>query len=77
MALRRESPSRLRLLFENDLSGKPVAVSKDFLQAIKSGPNNKVAVTYFEWSASSDRKIIIPWRIIDGRNRRMPLPTKS
>jgi hypothetical protein len=54
-----------------------VAVSKDFLQAIKSGPNNKVAVTYFEWSASSDRKIIIPWRIIDGRNRRMPLPTKS
>jgi hypothetical protein len=41
-------------------------VSKDFLQALKTGPNSKVAVTYFEWSASSDQKIIIPWRVIDG-----------
>ncbi len=23
-------------------------------------------MTYFEWSASSDQKIIIPWRVIDG-----------
>ena len=37
-------------------------VSKEFLQAMKSGPTSKVAVTYFEWSASSDQKIIIPWR---------------
>jgi hypothetical protein len=41
-------------------------VSKDFLQALKSGPSSKVAVTYFEWSASTDQKIIIPWRVIDG-----------
>jgi Protein of unknown function (DUF1194) len=41
-------------------------VSKEFLQALKTGPNNKVALTYFEWSASSDQKIIIPWRVIDG-----------
>jgi uncharacterized protein DUF1194 len=41
-------------------------VSKDFLQALKTGPNGKVAVTYFEWAASSDQKIIIPWRVIDG-----------
>jgi hypothetical protein len=41
-------------------------VSKEFLQAMKAGPNAKVAVTYFEWSASSDQKIIIPWRVIDG-----------
>src|SRR6202163_1828412 len=41
-------------------------VSKEFLQAIKTGPNSKLAVTYFEWSASSDQKIIIPWRVIDG-----------
>jgi hypothetical protein len=41
-------------------------VSKEFLQAIKAGPNRKLAVTYFEWSASSDQKIIIPWRLIDG-----------
>jgi hypothetical protein len=41
-------------------------VSKEFLQAIKTGPNSKLALTYFEWSASSDQKIIIPWRVIDG-----------
>ena len=41
-------------------------VSKEFLQALKSRPNGKIAVTYFEWAASSDQKIIIPWRVIDG-----------
>ena len=41
-------------------------VSREFLQALKSLPNGKVAVTYFEWAASSDQKIIIPWRLIDG-----------
>jgi hypothetical protein len=41
-------------------------VSKEFLQALKNGPNSRIAVTYFEWSAASDQKIIIPWRVIDG-----------
>ena len=41
-------------------------VSKEFLQALKSGPNGRISVTYFEWAASSDQKIIIPWRLIDG-----------
>jgi hypothetical protein len=41
-------------------------ISKEFLQALKSGPTGKIAVTYFEWAASSDQKIIIPWRVIDG-----------
>ncbi|NEU96435.1 DUF1194 domain-containing protein [Bradyrhizobium uaiense] len=40
--------------------------SKEFLQALKQGPTSKIAVTYFEWSASSDQKVIIPWRVIDG-----------
>ncbi len=40
--------------------------SKEFLQALKSGPTGKIVVTYFEWAASSDQKIIIPWRVIDG-----------
>lgn len=40
--------------------------SKDFLQALKAGPNGRIAVTYFEWAASGDQKIIIPWRLIDG-----------
>lgn len=41
-------------------------VSKDFLQALKSGPNGRIAVTYFEWAATNDQKIIFPWRVIDG-----------
>lgn len=41
-------------------------VSKEFLQALKAMPNGKISVTYFEWAASSDQKIIIPWRVIDG-----------
>ena len=41
-------------------------VSKEFLQALKSGPNGRIAITYFEWAASTDQKIIIPWRVIDG-----------
>jgi hypothetical protein len=41
-------------------------VSKEFLQALKSLPNGKIAISYFEWAASSDQKIIIPWRVIDG-----------
>src|ERR1700722_4112579 len=41
-------------------------VSKEFLQALKSLPNGKISVTYFEWAASNDQKIIIPWRVIDG-----------
>jgi hypothetical protein len=41
-------------------------VSKEFLQALKSGPNGKIAITYFEWAAATDQKLIIPWRLIDG-----------
>ena len=41
-------------------------VSSEFLQALKSGRRGKVAVTYFEWAASNDQKIVIPWRLIDG-----------
>src|SRR6201987_6057897 len=41
-------------------------MSKEFLQALKSGPNGKISITYFEWAAYSDQKIIIPWRLIDG-----------
>lgn len=41
-------------------------VSKEFLQALKTGPTAKIAVTYFEWAASTDQKIILPWRVIDG-----------
>ena len=47
-------------------------ISKEFLQALKALPNGKVAVTYFEWAASNDQKIIIPWRVIDGPETAAP-----
>jgi hypothetical protein len=40
--------------------------SKEFLQALKALPNGKISVTYFEWAAANDQKVIIPWRLIDG-----------
>ena len=40
--------------------------SAEFLQALKTGPTGRVAVTYFEWAASNDQKIVIPWRVIEG-----------
>ena len=41
-------------------------VSKEFLQALKTGPNGKVSITYFEQAAAGDQKIIISGRLIDG-----------
>jgi hypothetical protein len=40
--------------------------SREFMQALRSGANGKVAVTYFEWAGPYDQKIIVPWRLIDG-----------
>jgi hypothetical protein len=40
--------------------------SQEFLQALKTGPTGKIAVTYFEWAAASDQRVIIPWRLIEG-----------
>jgi hypothetical protein len=41
-------------------------VSKEFLQALKNLPRGRISITYFEWAAAGDQKIIIPWRLIDG-----------
>jgi Protein of unknown function (DUF1194) len=40
--------------------------SREFLQALRSGMNGKVAITYFEWAGPYDQKIVVPWRLIDG-----------
>jgi hypothetical protein len=40
--------------------------SREFLRALREGPNGKIAVTYFEWAGQNDQKIIMPWRLIDG-----------
>jgi Protein of unknown function (DUF1194) len=40
--------------------------SRDFLDALKGGPNGRVAISYFEWSSVGDQKVLLPWRLIDG-----------
>jgi hypothetical protein len=34
-------------------------------EAIQSGMNGRIAVTYVEWSGSKDQAVIVPWTIID------------
>ncbi len=41
-------------------------VSREFLQAIKIGPNGRVSMVYIEWSGPNDQTIVVPWRLIDG-----------
>ena len=30
------------------------------------GIHGKVAVTYFEWAGTHDRRVVVPWRVIEG-----------
>ena len=41
--------------------------SREFLNALREGAHGRVAITYFEWAAINDQKIIVPWRLIDGQ----------
>jgi hypothetical protein len=40
--------------------------SPEFLDALHQGVNGKIAITYFEWAGSTDQRIVVPWRLIDG-----------
>lgn len=41
-------------------------LSDEFQRALKEGGNGRIAVTYFEWAAFNDQRVIVPWRLIDG-----------
>jgi hypothetical protein len=40
----------------------------DFLRAIASGNYRRIALTYVEWSSRLYQKVVVPWRLIDGRD---------
>ena len=44
-----------------------VAAFRDpaILEAIKSGPNGRIAVTYVEWAGSATQSVTVPWQIIE------------
>jgi hypothetical protein len=40
--------------------------SPELMRALREGINGKIAVTYFEWAGNFDRRVIVPWRLING-----------
>ena len=40
--------------------------SPEFLAALKGGMHGRIAVTYFEWAGSSEQRLVMPWRVLDG-----------
>jgi hypothetical protein len=40
--------------------------SPELMRALREGINGRIAVTYFEWAGNFDRRIVVPWRLIDG-----------
>ena len=40
-------------------------VSSEFLNALKLGPNGRIAVTYVEWAGEAEQRVIIPWTLVD------------
>jgi Protein of unknown function (DUF1194) len=41
--------------------------SSEFLNALRHGMHGRIAVTYVEWAGVIDQKIVVPWRLIEGR----------
>src|SRR5260370_42356842 len=49
--------------------GYAAAVSnRGVLEAIKSGPPQKIALSFVEWSGFGAQKLVIDWAVIDGVN---------
>lgn len=41
-------------------------VSREFLDALRTGPNGRIAVEYVEWAGENEQKVVVDWHIIDG-----------
>lgn len=41
-------------------------VSREFIEALRSGPTGRIAVAYVEWAGESEQQVVVNWRIIDG-----------
>jgi uncharacterized protein DUF1194 len=41
--------------------------SPEFLNALRQGLHGKIVATYVEWAGATEQRIVVPWRVIDGR----------
>src|SRR5262245_65207705 len=39
--------------------------SQEFLNELKQGTNGKVAVTLVEWAGVSDKRVVVPWGLVE------------
>jgi hypothetical protein len=47
-------------------NGYVAAISHDdFIRAVLSGDNRRIALTYVEWADTNRQKAVVPWRLID------------
>jgi hypothetical protein len=61
------SIDQAKFLLQRD--GYAAAVSnKGVLEAINSGPHQKIALNFVEWSGFGAQKLVIDWTVIDGAN---------
>jgi hypothetical protein len=40
--------------------------SPEVLQAIRNGPNGRIAAAYIEWAGSNTQRTVVSWQVIDG-----------
>jgi hypothetical protein len=48
----------------------------EIIEAIKTGPQRRIVVTYVEWSGESFQRIVIPWTLIDSAETALPFAAK-
>src|SRR5262245_57618825 len=48
----------------------------EIIEAIKSGPNGRIAATYMEWAGESFQRVIVPWTLIEGVDTALPFADK-
>jgi hypothetical protein len=41
--------------------------SPEFLNALRQGLHGKIVATYVEWAGATEQRIVVPWRVVDGR----------
>ena len=41
-------------------------IAPEFLDALRTGPQGRIAVTYVEWAGEHEQRVVIGWSLIDG-----------